>query len=99
MVDYWNEKGLEKAKEIQRDIENETTISLENCVICLEEIKKNGLPHRASCNECKAANCHQHCIQNWLKVKDKCPNCKSTKGFTHLKALPLAPEPEFLNNA
>jgi hypothetical protein len=43
-----------------------------NCAICIDELKSG--------NMVKALNCahkfHSKCINDWLKVKLKCPLCK-----------------------
>jgi E3 ubiquitin-protein ligase RNF38/44 len=42
------------------------------CVICMDNIKENQMVKTLKCSH----NFHSKCINNWLKLKLKCPLCK-----------------------
>lgn len=55
----------------------------EECVICYENICNNdivslqGLPvYNKNINCCKV-QCHENCIDRWLKEKTTCPHCRA----------------------
>jgi len=49
------------------------SMTCETCTICLDDFE---LKERVKILECKHIF-HTHCIEDWMKVKRKCPNCNN----------------------
>lgn len=49
------------------------------CVICLDDIAMADSVKRPGCTEvCQTAQrIHENCLKEWLRTKNKCPNCQS----------------------
>ena len=68
-------------KELKESKPDAVLFIQENCVICLEELKKEngelqkGNPLREVVLKC-GHNFHDGCIKDWLKSKEKCPICR-----------------------
>ena len=43
-----------------------------DCIICMENIKKNKTVYKIECNH----KFHKQCLSNWLKEKFECPVCR-----------------------
>ena len=66
-----NQEKIQKLKTIHCKEEKE--ISIQNCTVCLETIKKNEIISILPCKH----EFHQNCIETWLKEYSKhCPLCK-----------------------
>jgi hypothetical protein len=70
-VDIWNEiKGDSKI-----GIAHELNSEGQQCVICIEDFKKNDIVLQLPCNLKHVF--HRDCISDWVKVKLVCPVCRA----------------------